>query len=145
MLKPNDPSPIMHHTCLPVHGPPTLSGSHKLCARLAGSTAEIWDACNYRAIYSNQLDPNLNFPQDPGRAPRLLLPPRKRFFAFLFYFIFSSGLHSGVSSCDSSFKDSERFQSVNTDRPFIQTMPGVGCRPGNGFFLSMIIYFIAVS
>lgn len=61
------PTPhTIHHTCLPIHRPPSLSNSQKLCARLAISTAEIWDACNYRAIYSNQLDPNLYFPAAPA-------------------------------------------------------------------------------
>ena len=46
-------------------------------ARLAVSTAEIWDACNYRAIYSNQTDPNLYFPEAPARLFAPLLPPRK--------------------------------------------------------------------
>lgn len=33
---------------------------------LAISAAEIWDACNYRTIYSNQPDPNLYFPEAPA-------------------------------------------------------------------------------
>lgn len=42
---------------------------HKLWAWRAISTAEIWDACNYRTIfiYSNQPDPNLYFPEAPAR------------------------------------------------------------------------------
>lgn len=64
------PTPfIIHHACLPIHRTPSSSHSHKLWAWLAISTAEIWDACNYRTIfiYSNQPDPNLYFPEAPAR------------------------------------------------------------------------------
>lgn len=88
------PTPfIIHHACLPIHRTLSLSHSHKLWAWLAISTAEIWDACNYHTIYSNQPDPNLYFPEAPARllassylpgrhSPRMcfLIRPRLKLF-----------------------------------------------------------------
>lgn len=103
------PTPcIIHHTCLPIHRPPSLSNSHKLCARLAISTAEIWDACNYRAIFSNQLDPNLYFPTAPAGllASSYLLGRCSPHFCFLIRFPLALFQQGGKrrSSCDTGFK-----------------------------------------
>ena len=103
------PTPcIIHHTRQPIHRPPSLSNSHKLCARPAISTAEIWDACNYCAIYSNQLDPNLYFPAAPARLlASSYLPGRcSAYFCFLIRFplmLFQQGGKTR-SSCDTGFK-----------------------------------------
>lgn len=72
-------APHSPSSCLPIHRTPSSSHSHRLGARLAISTAEIWDACNYHTIfiYSNQLDPNLYFPQAPaGLLASSYLPGR---------------------------------------------------------------------
>lgn len=109
------PTPcIIHHTCLPIHRPPSLSNSHKLCARLAISTAEIWDACNYRAICSNQLDPNLYFPVAPTRLlASSYLPGRcSPRFCFLIRFPLALFQQGGKrrSSCDTGFKKLKGFK-----------------------------------
>lgn len=95
-------------TCLPIHRPLSLSKSHKLCARLAISTAEIWDACNYRAIYSNQLDPNLYFPAAPaGLLASSYLPGRcSPHFCFLIRFPLALFQQGGKrrSSCDTGLR-----------------------------------------
>lgn len=112
---------IIHHARLPIHSPPSLSNSHKLCARPAISAAEIWDACNYRAIYSNQLDPNLYFPEAPaGLLASSYLPGRcSAPFCFLIRFgleLFQQG-RERRSSCDSGFQKVKGSKIVNTDRP----------------------------
>lgn len=64
---PRTPFIIQPPLASPIHRTLSLSHSHKLWAWRAISAAQIWDACNYCTIYSNQPDPNLYFPEAPAR------------------------------------------------------------------------------
>lgn len=137
----------MHHTGLHLYQAPISSVPGSLDLLLRSGMPVI-------TALSTQINsiPILISPRTPaGLLADSYLPGRCSacfcFFILLFFYqVSTQAFPAGGqrrSSCDSSFKDSERFQSVNTDRSLIQTMPGAGYRPGNGDFI-IIIYFIAV-
>lgn len=138
-LPANTQDPHLYHT-------PISSGSG-----LPISTAEIWDACNYCTIfiYSNQLDPNLYFPEAPakllassylpGRHSRrlcFLIRPRLKLF---------QRRKKTVKLCQ-WLLEGERFPTkfcpnINTDSRLIQTWHSVlvGWAAGSNTFSCIIV------